>query len=776
MRAVKVLYPRRMKNRHLAGAKASGLNDWMRVHIARIWTRIQSLSRECFRASLNADFSFFLGILFALPFSLWGHGENPTVVRGHAEFEYPDSKTQVIKAADKTIINYKQFNVAADEMVRFIQPHPKASVLCRVTGNASSTIAGQIEANGRFFFINPFGIFFSDTAQIKVGSLVASTLDIKDEDFVEGKYRFTMDPSSRDKAIVNRGTIDATSGSVAFLGAKLINQGLVIAKASRLSLGGEVIALDFDGDNKIAFAIEAPLVKGLIEESGKTVAEGIVVLSRGAAKAAIGRVVNTDGLQEAGIIQNDNGTIRLLPGSSITAKKLEIDGASVEINGSLAIPEKIEAHADKLIHWNKAELTAKPKEGVHLEAPNGKIIIDSPLGDKYLVGKAVLVAKTIEQNDMIKAAGPVSYQASQLRLGGDIRAASQIIDIDAPVVLTGNVKIFSGKSGGRVHFKSTIDSEKKPYNLTIEPASEANTVEFRGKIGSANSLRELKIATGNLILNGIGDVQPGASRVEIDVTQISCEGTAYYASQQKWKSNGMQINNRQPSIFKTDGQPLSFNSIPLTVKGDASLTFETQGGDLEMPSITGLNFPMITVNAGKGKVETSLIQGGPVKVEGQHVHMRGNIQAEKVVIDAEYHIADIAPSNPIKICALNEILLHAKLGSIGSEERPINVETEGVFSLGAKVSANVNSASRPSIYQKECPALFVCNGMPVESHTYASSNILSLLESSIEEQMKSLTPDLFHRTPENYTDGSSLTPRRALIYYMRHLQRPHMVE
>jgi hypothetical protein len=303
--------------------------------------------------------------------------------------------------------------------------------------------------------------------------------------------------------------------------------------------------------------------------------------------------------------------------------------------------------------------------------------------------------------------------------------------------------------------------------LTLEPATEANRVEFRGKIGSANSLGELKIATGNLILNGIGDMQPGATRVDIDATQISCEGTTYYASQQKWKSKGMQINNhRQPSIFKTDGQPLSFNSTPLTVKGDASLTLETQGGDLEAPSITGINSSTITVNAGKGKVEANLIQAGSVLVQGQHVHMRGNIQAEKVVIDGEYHIADIAPSNPIKICALNEILLHAKLGSIGSEERPINVETEGVFSLGAKVSAYVNSTSRPSIYQKESPALFVCNGMPVESHTYAPSNILSFLENSIEEQMKSLTPDLSHRTPENYTDGSSLIPRRAPIYYM----------
>src|SRR5271167_639627 len=114
-----------------------------------------------------------------LSVQLFGLGEDPAVIAGNPVFESPDSKTQVIHAPDKTAINFKKFNIAEDETVRFIQPHPHSTVLCRVTGGQPSLIEGVLEASGRLLLINPASIVFRETAQVRVGSLVASTLDIK---------------------------------------------------------------------------------------------------------------------------------------------------------------------------------------------------------------------------------------------------------------------------------------------------------------------------------------------------------------------------------------------------------------------------------------------------------------------------------------------------------------------------------------------------------------------------------------------------------------------
>src|SRR3954453_14856617 len=115
-----------------------------------------------------------------LPFVNSGHF-------GHAGAPAIDGATMTgHQCSDQAILNWKDFNIGADKTVIFDQPSATASTLNRVWGPDASTIAGHLRANGQVYLINQNGVIFADGAQVNVGSLIASTLDIKDSIYLGG--------------------------------------------------------------------------------------------------------------------------------------------------------------------------------------------------------------------------------------------------------------------------------------------------------------------------------------------------------------------------------------------------------------------------------------------------------------------------------------------------------------------------------------------------------------------------------------------------------------
>ncbi len=182
----------------------------------------------------------------------------------------------VNQKVDKLIANWDSFSVAAGERVIFNQPSSSSIALNRVIGTKASDIQGRIDANGQVFLVNPNGVLFGRGAQVNVGGLVASTLDITDAEFNgnSSRYRFTG-PSTN--GVLNQGgaITAAEGGSIALLGAQVDNRGTVLAQMGGVGLGaGSDLTLNFDGNKLLDIRVDAGVANALASNGGLLKADG----------------------------------------------------------------------------------------------------------------------------------------------------------------------------------------------------------------------------------------------------------------------------------------------------------------------------------------------------------------------------------------------------------------------------------------------------------------------------------------------------------------------
>jgi filamentous hemagglutinin family protein len=137
-----------------------------------------------------------------------GGPEGGTVVGGAATIQGQGGPAVIVnQSSSSAIINWNTFNIGVRESVRFNQPGASSVVLNRVTGGLGpSEILGTLTANGRVFVINRDGILFGPNAVVNTAGFLATTHDIKNSDFMAGRYNFNI-PGRPDASIVNQGRI-----------------------------------------------------------------------------------------------------------------------------------------------------------------------------------------------------------------------------------------------------------------------------------------------------------------------------------------------------------------------------------------------------------------------------------------------------------------------------------------------------------------------------------------------------------------------------------------
>ncbi|MCX7185437.1 MAG: filamentous hemagglutinin N-terminal domain-containing protein [Nitrosospira sp.] len=240
-----------------------------------------------------------------------------SVAVGSASMVQSDSRLDINQTSQNVSLNWDSFNIGANAQVNFHQLSASSVALNRVVASAgASEIFGQLNANGQVFLLNPNGVFFSQNAQVNVGSLVASTMSLSDADFLAGKYTFLRNGSSA--AVINQGALTAAEGGyIALLAPEVRNEGTITARLGTVALGsGEQITLDFFGDRLVNLAVDQSALRALVENRHLIQADGgTVILAAKAEGNLAATVVNNEGIIQAQSIGSTHGAIRLAGGN-----------------------------------------------------------------------------------------------------------------------------------------------------------------------------------------------------------------------------------------------------------------------------------------------------------------------------------------------------------------------------------------------------------------------------------------------------------------------------
>ncbi len=252
------------------------------------------------------------------------------VVNGLATFDRQGNVLTVTNSPG-AIINWQSFSIGAGEVTRFIQQSADSCVLNRVVGQDPSQILGSLQSNGRVFLVNPNGILFGAGARVDVNGLIASTLDISNEDFLAGRMKFAGTGAGDLK---NEGTINTARGGQVFLIApNVANSGIINAPNGDVLLAaGHTVHLVDSVNPALQVVLSAPQNEAL--NVGEIVAQGGTASVYGALIRQRGRVsADSAVVGENGKIVFKASGDTMLEAGSVTSATGAGKGGEIQILG-----------------------------------------------------------------------------------------------------------------------------------------------------------------------------------------------------------------------------------------------------------------------------------------------------------------------------------------------------------------------------------------------------------------------------------------------------------
>ena len=521
---------------------------------------------------------------------LSGADANPTgaEIRAGQAHIAPGVNTEIQQLTDKAIIDWQSFSIGNGESVRFFQPGTQSVILNRVVGADPSQILGTLTANGNVFLINTNGILFGPNSVVSVGGLVASSLNISDDDFLQGNYTFALKEGSPLAAIINQGTIKVSDAGYAVLTSPtVINEGLIVARTGKIVLGAtERTTLNLDGRDLVHYAI------------GSERNEGATLLSHGDVSQALLDTLGVAPNRRADqLIRNADGSVVLKnsSGTLVQAGTVETDGVGGANGGKIWLDS-----SDLTLLAKGSTTTASASEG---NASGGEIYVLSHMdGNQTIQGfsdvqaESLLAASGSGSGD----GGFIEVSGDGLNLLGEIDLSSEsgvagsflldpvdivIIDGDnAPTTVanplifddfTNNMSTLIGAQWFRTQPFSTLAVESSG-NITVDMQLEGNnplnnnTVDFR-RGGSATTIT-LEAGTDPGVVGNINLGNNGTTYTGLNSFALIADGNIQL---------GDSIISTGGSFSATAGTGITGGTGSATT-GNGNMTLEATTGDITL--------------------------------------------------------------------------------------------------------------------------------------------------------------------------------------------------
>ena len=499
------------------------------------------------------------------------------VAAGQATIQQTNSTTLTIQqATDKAILNWNSFSIAGNEAVHFVQPSISAIALNRVIGVDSSVILGQLQSNGRIFLINPNGILFGAGAQINVGGLLATTLQIRDDDFMAGRYLFAQDPLKSLKSVVNQGTIQVSDhGFVVLAAPGVSNEGMIVANLGTAILAsGKTVTVDLMGDGLINYAIsgkildqvtgpDGKLLSSAVSNSGTIQADGgQVILSARASGDIFSSVVNQSGVIRARSLENHGGVVQLLGGDEtlVAATAAGAMRPAGDVSGAVINTGTIDVAAGALNAAQGSVTMVGERVGQF-----GSIVATGAEGAN---GGEVVIASTTRT--LLASGSIIDVSGIGHSSGGRLLAWS-----DRDTFFDGGATILArgGEIGGNGGFIELSGKENLGY---------AGTVNALAPFGLTGTLlldpRNITIATagGSAYNLGVNNLFGNTPATNVIITPASINAAAanvaLQANNDITVTNAIAMTNNGVGITMQAGRDILVNAGISTTNGNISLT------------------------------------------------------------------------------------------------------------------------------------------------------------------------------------------------------------
>ncbi|HLS81743.1 MAG TPA: filamentous hemagglutinin N-terminal domain-containing protein, partial [Steroidobacter sp.] len=595
-------------------------------------------------------------LLLIAPPTLADLPDGGVVVGGSGAIRRSGNELTVTQNSQRLAIDWQSFSIGEGDSVRFVQPSREAAALNRVLGPDVSRILGSLDANGQVFLVNPNGVLFGANARVDVGGLVASTLDIRTEDFLAGDYRFEGDGAG---SVINKGALQAAEGGyVALIAARIENAGSIEAERGQVLMGaGRKVRLDFGGPVKLE--VEEAALETCIEQGGAVRADGgLIYLSAHSASELASTVINHSGVSQARSLEiGDDGEVVLLG-----------EGATVAVTGTL-------------------DVSSARGAGGKAVVSGGRVLVDSGAlidasgayggGEIYLGGGWQGQDPEIPQakGTVIMHDATVDASATEFGDGGIVAAWSDVNDNDSVTRVAGTLRARGGAQGGEggrietsgrelgVEAAPDVSASRgrggewlvDPHNITIVAGDGASGINAASPFESSGDgatlgveLIDAALASGDVVIRtGSGGSQDG------DITWNPDYEYAGAADRQLslHAHRNVALNG---SIASSNGAlSMTFNADS-DGDGNGNLTIKeslaTRGGDLSLSgqAITAdVRYVTLTTSGGAGGdvdiavagtlllKEVDLIAGGTgtINIDASGPNGRVELNAAKVIVE-----------------------------------------------------------------------------------------------------------------------------------------------